>query len=263
MPDWWRIDEGDDRFVREAPDTWVYGPAEPRLAGLRVPGARDVTLGEAMPPDIDGRARKGGGYVFFRESVVVREPALAWVGGPPLPLAAVGGYLGVPVEAWEPREGEVVGMRAPELGEGCERELALAEREVRAWRRARKRAAGRRDSLVAHARHILGVSGSDLARWVGVTRNRIQQISDEVPPASGAEAPATVVEATAAVRAAHHDFLHADDMLHRAEALRRRRVAMAFDREGLSLGTVAKILGVTRPRAQQLRDAGREDAEVA
>jgi hypothetical protein len=261
MPGWWRIEEDDDRFVREARDVWVYGPADPRLAGLRVPAARDVTLGEAAPPDIDGLARRPGGYVFFRESVVAREPALSWVDRP-RPLA-VGGYLGVPVEEWRPREGRVVGMQAPELGEGCERELAIAEREVRAWRRARNQAARRRDALVAHARHVLGVPGSDLARWVGVTRNRIQQISDEVPPASGGDAPATVADAAAAVRAAHQEFAQADEMLHRAEALRRRRVAHACDTEGFSLGTVAKILGVSRPRAQQLRDVGREDAAAA
>ena len=259
MPDWWRIDEGDERFVREAPDWWVYGPLDPRLAGLRVPGAVDVTLAEAAPPeDVGKAARRRGGYVFFRPSVVEREPALAWVDGAP-----VAGYLGVPIEEWEPREGDVIGMRAPELGEGCECDLAVAEREVRAWRRARKRAAGRRDSLLAHARHSLEVPGSDLARWVGVTRNRIQQICDEAPSAYGADAPGTVVEATAAVRAAHQDFLHADEMLHRAESARKRSVAIACDREGFSLGRVAKILGVTRPRAQQLRDAGREAIEAA
>ena len=260
MPDWWRIDEGDGRFVREAPDAWVYGPADPRLAGLRVPGARDVTLGEAAPPAIDRPpARYSGGYVFFRESVVAREPALAWVGEP----VAVGEYLGVPVEEWEPREGDVVGMRAPELAKGTERDLAVAEREVRAWRRARNDAARRRDALVSHARHTLGAPGSDVARWVGVSRNRIQQICDEVPPAAGTDAPATVPEATDAVRAAQEEFVHADAMLHRAEALRKRRVATACDDDGLSLGAVARILGVSRVRAQQLRDAGREDAAAA
>src|SRR5215213_10307289 len=178
MSGWWRIDD-DDRFVREGPGAWVYGPADPHLAGLRVPGARDVTRGEVVPPEIEPK-RRAPGYVFFRESVVAHRPELSWLNGRPrLPRPRVGGYLGVPLEEWEPREGEVVGMRAPELGDGYERVLALAERDVRAWRRAKTQAARLRAALVRRARDELVVPGADVARWIGVSRNRIQQICEE------------------------------------------------------------------------------------
>ncbi|HEX8207163.1 MAG TPA: hypothetical protein VF587_13965 [Solirubrobacteraceae bacterium] len=257
MADWWRLDSGDARFMRVERDAWVYGPTERRLQGLRVPGARDLTLGEAAPPAFRRPATRANGFVFFRASVVAHEPALSWVDGAP-----ISGYLGVPVEEWEPREGEVVGMRAPELGEGFEREIGLAEREVRAWRRAKHDAAELRASLVSHARNELGVSGADVARWIGVTRNRVQQISGgESAPC--ATLPASPDQATATLKTAHRAFVHADDMLHRAELVRRERVATACDEGGLSLGAVARILDVSRSRAQQLRDAGRRDAAVA
>jgi hypothetical protein len=265
MSGWWRIDEDDGRFVREAPDAWVYGPADPRLEGIRVPGARDVTLGDAVPPDLE-RAKSLVGYVFFRESVVAREPDLAWLGASgstaPDSHPAVAGYLGVPVDEWEPREGEVVGMRAPELADGFERDVAVAEREVRAWRRVRTLAARHRDGLVGHARHTLGASGSELARSIGVSRTRIQQICDERGDGT-IGSPSSIGDATRAVQAAHKDFAHADEMLRRAEAIRKLRVAAACDDGGLSLAAVGRILDVSRPRAQQLRDAGRADAAAA
>ena len=254
MSDWWRLDDEDGRFVRTAPDAWVYGPADSRVAGLRVPGARDVTLGEAAPPDIPRPRRHASGFVFFRESLVEDEPALSFVGGP-----TISGYVGVPLEEWEPREGEVVGMRAPELDEGFPHEVALAERDVRASRRERTRAARLRAALVCHARDGLGTPGADVARWIGVSRNRVQQICEEERDAS-ARRPASVGQARRAVRAAHAEFLRADEMLREAEAERRLRVAAACDDGGLSLGAVAKILDVSRPRAQQLRDAGRDAA---
>jgi DNA-binding XRE family transcriptional regulator len=257
MSDWWRLEADDGRFVREARDAWIYGPADARLAGLRVPGARDVTLGEAAPPDIERPRRRRDGFVFFRASVVAREPALSWVGGP-----SISGYLGVPVEEWEPREGEVVGMRAPELSDGFDCEIAVAEREVRAWRHARNRAARQRASLVVHARHQLGASGADVARWIGVTRNRVQQICEETSDPS-VPRPASLDEAPAALRSANRAFARADQMLHRSEAMRRLRVATACDEHGFSLGAVARILDVSRSRAQQLRDAGREEAAAA
>jgi hypothetical protein len=95
-----------------------------------------------------------------------------------------------------------------------------------------------------------------------VTRTRVQQICEEESDASALR-PASLAEAFAAITAAQRSFAQADTMLHQAEAIRRLRVAAACDDGGLSLGAVAKILDVSRARAQQLRDAGRQDSAAA
>jgi hypothetical protein len=275
--DWgiWRTSAGGARFLRTSDGVWRYGRTQRELAGLPVVSAIDLTLDE---------------LVAARTGESLRRPArMRWNDGLPHGMRHDGLYLAesdarrvtelgtmrwarairgwtthaiwIPVDAaeWGRFSKRVVGLRAPELSASTDvRMLAEAERTVRARRASRARAAARRRTIARRLAHEQRLTCGQLARVLGVTRERAHQLLHEP------EAPHAALFEGADVTL--HGLKHANDALSVASAALttaregRRALVLTANRDlGIGLGQIADILGVSRAQAQQLRNAGVSD----
>lgn len=231
------------------------------VRGFPVPGARDLRLSDLVPVEHerpDGREETPFRNVYIRKADLT-YPELRWVEQEDFPrhLVVARGrtYLAVPRRVWNRHAADVVGMRAPELGNGFERALAVSERQLQVWNAARAEAARRRGRLLLHGRRNLGVSLAHLAQWIGVTRGCVQQLLREAEDGESPRDAAPLPTARSELRHALHE---AQELLEervafveRARRLRKRHVARAFG-FGHTTAEVADVLGVSRARAHQL-----------
>ncbi len=266
----WRESSGDGRYVRDADGVWRYGAGRAECAGLSVVGAVDLTLAELVSPVIgetqrrktrgpwdDGLpygTRPDGLYLSLGE--VRRRPELRELQGGRQVTDWRSNASWVPIDAqrWQQVEGRVVGLRAPELASsGYAPALAGAQRDVLVARRQRHAAAESRQrvvlSLVAN-----GATRGQLARVLGVSRERVQQLlRSDAQSEDGARLSGAV--SWGSLRAADAAWRRSCVRLVDALRVRRQRVLKANRHFEMGLGQIADILGISRSQAQQLRDS--------
>lgn len=163
-------DEG--RYVRDDDGTWRYADS-----GLEVPGARDMSIDDYGFRVVNNRE------VHVPRSMARERPELRWCLDVGVRVPERPGTIAVPVEEWDRRASEPLGMWAPELSPDARvRALAIAERE---YRRARQRleeeleeAKRRRDESVRLAARE-GLSYRQIAAAIGLSHQRVAQIITE------------------------------------------------------------------------------------
>lgn len=249
----WLKSNPDRRYVRLAPNQWVYAGRQ-RWPDVAVPGARDVTLEEYVRAEALARG------VRHPRRAEVPEPLIEGTEFAWLTVRTSLGFFrrdgvymaAIQSDAWEGRRRTVVGMRAPELEAGFVRQLALAERDLRGHRFRRARLSDRRARLVAHAHTRHGISLGELARCTGLSRTRMQQFVEVGTHFEDGDLPHSRAACLRAVRAAGNELDAATTLLRTAESFRRRRVIEALERDGVTLATVADALELSRARVHEI-----------
>lgn len=151
-------------------------------------------------------------------------------------------------------DARVVGLRAPELsGIIYTRMLAEAERDVRVARRRLRETAERRKRITA-ALSAAGATRGQLSPLLGVTRERVQQLVAAKQVTSSVGEPVS----RAMLRDADARWRESSEQLQAALQKRRERVLTASAHFQMGLGEIADVLGISRTRAQQLRDDARK-----
>ena len=275
--DWgtWRTSAGGARFLRGPDGVWRYGRAQRELAGLPVVSAIDLTLddlvaartGESLrrPARMrwndglpDGMRRDG---LYVAASDVRRVAELGTMRWAPTIRGWTTHAIWIPLDPaqWSRLSKRVVGLRAPELSARTEvRALAEAERTVRARRASRARDSARRRTIARRLAHEQRLTCGQLARVLGVTRERAHQLVHE--PEAPYAAPFEGADVSLrGLRDANDALSVANAALSTAREGRRALVLAANRDLGIGLGQIADILGVSRAQAQQLRDAGVSD----
>lgn len=170
---------------------------------VEVPGAVDVTLAEVV--DLREVRRPGGEgaeAVLISRSEVETFPDLAWV--EEYGVCLQGGAqdrFEVPWDIWRERSGVPVDVWTPERNEsGIKRVLGATEREVRFARWELDLRTARRARVVAIAT-ALGMTRREISQVLGVSAGRVQQLVEDMPPATAADVDALLTAAVRVLRA--------------------------------------------------------------
>jgi hypothetical protein len=196
--DWgiWSTSTGGARFLRTPDGVWRYGRTQRELVGLPVVSAIDLTLDELVAARTGeslrrpARMRRNDGLphgmrrdgLYLAESDVRRVAELGTVRWAPAIRGWTTHAIWIPLDPaqWSRLSKQVVGLRAPELSARADvRTLAEAERTVRARRASRARASARRRTIARRLAHEQRLTCGQLARVLGVTRERAHQLLHE------------------------------------------------------------------------------------